>query len=189
MTFRITRHVKVVIPEVFRAKAKPVAIMGTNDSKGFKRVMQKSIIGIPVIGAGSTAAVAGFAPALAFLGEGGAAGLFVATLVASMASIIVVPCMIKYSIDEGSNKYWPGKPKKVYRMEPSYKLPTIEPFAEWDNVFLPFAVEAFNGVSVVNEAGNQRKPIRLHTDNYVELRTETRKQGINYSLIEAQKIT
>lgn len=189
MTFRITRHVKVVIPEVFRSKAKPVAVMGSNESKGFKRVMQKSIIGIPVASAGSTAAVAGFAPALSFLGEGGVAGLFMVTMVATMTSIILVPSMIKYSIDNGTNKYWPGKPKKTYRMEPSYELPTVEPFAEWDNVFLPFAVEAFNGVSVTNEAGNQRKPIRLHTDNYVEFRTESRKQGYNYSLVEAKKIS
>jgi hypothetical protein len=188
MTFRITRHAKVIVPESFRVTENNAADVAKNESKGIKRVMQKSIIGIPVISAGSAAAVAGFAPALNSLGAGMAAGLFLATMVASMSSLIIVPCMIKYSIDNGTKKYWPGR-ATIKSFNPPDRVPTIEPFAEWDNVFLPFTVEAFNGVSVKDESGNTRKPIRLHTGNYIELRTETRKQGIDYSLVEAQKIS
>lgn len=190
MTFRITRHVKVIVPEAFRAKEKPVDAIDDSGSKGLKRVLEKSLVLFPVVSVGSTAAVAGFAQTnLAFLGAPNILGLFILTMATSATSLMVVPSMIRHSIDNGTNRYWPGKPKPQYVAKQNFLLPTIEPFAEWDNVFLPFAVEAFNGVSVTDEAGNQRKPIRLHTDNYVELRTEARKQGINYSLVEAQKIT
>lgn len=187
MTFRITRHVRVTVPTVFKQESsKEVATKPVEESKGLKRIAQKSIFMVPVVSLGSTLSVAAFAQtSLSFLGSANILGLFLLGLVTSMTTLFIVPGMIKHSMNNGSMKYFPGKAslKSINQKKPS----TIEPFADWDNVFLPYVVEAFNGVSVKDENGQNRKPVKLHTNHYVELRTKPRTQNIDYSMVEAQQ--
>lgn len=73
---------------------------------------------------------------------------------------------------------------------PANSIPSrdsISPYAEWDNVFLPYAVESFNGVAVVNPDGTKHKPVRFEDKYYVEFRLASKTENIDYTLIEAQQ--
>jgi hypothetical protein len=187
MTFQITRHARISVPKSLRSTGYSKDISVINDEpRRVKKVLQKSLFMVPVVSIGSTTGVVVSAQSsLAFLGSENILGLFLLTMVVSLSSLFIVPAMIKHSIDNGSRKYFPGKPTAKYQLE---SIDKVEPFAEWDKVFLPYAVESFNGVSIKDAEGYSRKPIRLHTNHYVELRTASRTENIDYSMIEAQQI-
>lgn len=187
MTFHITRHAQISVPVVLQQqfRTKELAVP-QKESKGIKKFLQKSIFMIPVTGVGSGFGMLAVSPdQLASFGSNATMGIFLAIMATTMIGLLVVPTMMQMSIEDGSKKYFPGKAVTKIRLDKPEK---IEPYAEWDKVFLPYATESFNGVQVKDAEGNSRKPVRLYLRNYIELRTEPKTEDIDYTLVEAQKI-
>lgn len=187
MTFHITRHAQLSIPDVLQQQFVTQELtVPQKESKGIKRFLQKSIFMIPVTGVGSGFGMLAVSPdQLSSLGSAATLGIFLAIMATTTVGLLVVPAMIQMSINDGSKKYVPGK--STYKASPK-KVEKIEPYAEWDKVFLPYAVESFNGGKVKDAEGNPRKAVRLPLERYIELRTQPKTENIDYLLVEAQQV-
>lgn len=185
MTYQITRHARIAIPKALKPMFTIQKEISQEESKGFKKFCQKSLVVLPISSFGFLGGMTVFSPSLASIGLVSGTIGYSALVVGSAVTLAVTAVPILKDISTGRRKYLPGKNEKTY-VDSSIK--DIEPYAEWDNVFLPYAVEAFNGVKVKDSTGSMRDPIRLHTTPYVEFRTAPRTTGIEPSVMEAMKI-
>lgn len=184
MTYHITRHAKIKIPKVLQPMFSADETTPEEESKGPKRLFQKTAGLLPIPACGVITGFTVFQPSLAAIGLGAGTVGYSATLIGSCLVLLTTTVPIFKDIVTGRRKYLPGKSQLV----PDRKMvKEIEPYAEWDNVFLPYAAESFNGVKVKNSEGNYRKPISVYTARYVEFRTAPRTTGIDDSIMEAQQ--
>lgn len=187
MTYHITRHARIRLPKTF----KPVTVEQTHpelESKGAKRILQKSVGILPISAFGALAGITIAEPSIGAIGLASGTVGYMAVVAGSVATLLAAACPIFKDITTGRRKYLPGKSEPIKKVKTHKSDQDIEPYSEWDNVFLPYAVEAFNGVKVKASDGEceYRKPIKLNTDPYIEFRTATRTTGINPSVVEAQ---
>lgn len=186
MTYHITRHARISVPKALKPMFTVKSETVQEESKGLKRLAQKSVSFLPVPAFGILAGINIFEPSLAVIGLIAGSPGHVALTIGSAITIMASAVPILKDAYTGRRKYLPGKTHPGYTHS---SIKDIEPYAEWDNVFLPYAVESFNGVKVKSSDGEYRKPIHLHTTPYIEFRTKSREDYIDYSVLEAQKLS
>lgn len=185
MTYRITRHARLYIPKALKLVMEIEQTDLEPETKGIKRLLQKSIVIMPIPAMGVLTGVSVLEPTFGAIAlTAGTAG-YTAVMAGSAVTFITAAGLIFKDLSTGRRKYLPGKSKPIQKRKP---VQEIEPYAEWDNVFLPYAVESFNGVEVKGSDGSSRNPIKLYTTPYVEFRTAPRTTGIDPSVMEAQKL-
>lgn len=186
MTYEITRHARISIPNALKPAFTVKNSLQIEESKGVKRFFQKTLGLLPVPALGVLAGASVFNPALASIGLSAGTAGYTALILGSGATLVVAAFTVLDDISSGRRKYLPGKDKECFTNEQTTQ---IEPYAEWDKVFLPYAVESFNGVKVKDAEGKLRDPVHLYTTPYIEFRTKPREEYIDYSVMEAQKVS
>lgn len=185
MTYHITRHARIRIPQVLQPSFTVEKPLMEKESTGAKRFFQKTVGLLPIPAFGTLTGVSLLHPSLATIGFGAGTIGYSVALIGSGIVLLATTAPIYKDLMMGRRKYLPGKSQTTYTHN---VIKEIEPYAEWDNVFLPYAVESFNGVKVKGSDDKFRNPVNLHTTPYIEFRTKPRTTGIDDSIMEAQQI-